>query len=133
MEIESKWLEKYRFSVSNGRNEPIIVDVGPDYGGKGPAALELAIMALATCLGTTYKMIGDKMHLTITDLSVKAIANKNEHDFLTDIHLDVIVTSKDSKEKLEKSLEMAERNCPVDNIFHQTQIPIETELHVIVA
>ncbi len=130
MEIESKWLDKYRFSVTNGRNDPIIIDVGPDYGGKGPAALELVIMALATCLGTTYKMIADKMHLSISAINVKAIANKDEKDFITDVHLHVYVSSKDSTEKLEKTLELAEKNCPVDNIFHQTQIPTEATLHI---
>lgn len=130
MEIESKWLEKYRFSVTNGRNDPIIIDVGPDYGGNGPAALELVIMALATCLGTTYKMIADKMHLTVSAISVKAIANKNEKDFITDVRMRVYVSSKDPIEKLEKALELAEKNCPVDNIFHQTQIPTEAILHI---
>ncbi len=130
MEIESKWLDKYRFSVTNGRNDPIVIDVGPDYGGNGPAALELVIMALATCLGTTYKMIADKMHLTITAISVKAKANKNEKDFITDIMLHVYVSSKDPIEKLEKTLELAENNCPVDNIFQQTKIPVKAELHI---
>ncbi|MHA1155742.1 MAG: OsmC family protein [Candidatus Heimdallarchaeota archaeon] len=130
MEIESKWLEKYRFSVTNGRNDPIVIDVGPDYGGSGPAALELVIMALATCLGTTFKMIADKMQLTITAISVKATANKNDKDFITDIHMNVYVSSKDPKEKLEKTLELAEKNCPVDNIFQQTQIPVEAKLHI---
>ena len=130
MDIESKWLDNYRFSVSNGHNDPIIVDVGPDYGGNGPAALELTIMSLATCLGTTYKMIADKMHLKVTALNVKASVKKNDQSFITDIKLDVYVSSDEQNEKLIKALEMAEKNCPVDNIFHQTQIPMITKLHV---
>jgi uncharacterized OsmC-like protein len=41
-----------------------------------PPALEMATMVLATCLGTTYKMTIDHMHLEVEDLEVKAIANK---------------------------------------------------------
>ncbi len=75
-------------------------------------------------------MIADKMHLTITAISVKAKANKNEKDFITDIKLHVYVSSKDPIEKLEKTLELAENNCPVDNIFQQTKISVEAELHI---
>jgi uncharacterized OsmC-like protein len=133
MEITSKWIEKYRFAVTDGRHEPFILDVPPNYGGedKGPTALEMAIMSLATCLGTSYKLIADHMHLKISSLEVKAIANKTEQDkTVTDIHLYVKIGSNDPKEKLEKCLVLAEENCPVDQIFMQTQIPMEVILEV---
>ncbi|NHJ46783.1 MAG: OsmC family protein [Asgard group archaeon] len=133
MEITSKWIEKYRFSVTDGRHEHFILDVPPNYGGedKGPTALELAIMALATCLGTSYKLVADKMHLDITSLEVKAIANKTENDkTVTDIHLYVKIESDSPQEKLQNCLELAEENCPVDQIFLQTQIPMEVILQI---
>ncbi|MFW9922741.1 MAG: OsmC family protein [Candidatus Thorarchaeota archaeon] len=131
MEITSRWLDKYRFEASNGRNHTIIADVPPNYGGEnsGPTALELAIMGLTSCLGTTFKMISDKMHLNIAALEVKAIANKTMEDkTVTDIHLFVKVKSNESKEKLEKCLIMTEENCAVDLIFAQTRIPMDVKL-----
>ncbi|HUU76996.1 MAG TPA: OsmC family protein [candidate division Zixibacteria bacterium] len=133
MEITSKWIDKFQFKVDNGRNQTVILDVPPNYGGDntGPTGLELAIMGLASCLGTTYKMIADKMHIEIIGLEVKAIVNKDERDMVTDINLNVKIESNDEPEKLQKVLEMAEQNCPVDNIFHQTKIPMETKLEIV--
>lgn len=134
MEITSKWIEKYRFSVTDGRHQSFLLDVPPNHGGddKGPTALEFAIMGLATCLGTTFKMIADKSQLNVTSVEVKAIANKTEKDkTVTDIHLYVKVGSDSEHEKLEKTLKIAEDNCPVDLIFQQTQIPMEVILQVI--
>ena len=133
MEITSKWIDKYKFRVDDGRHPYFELDVPPKFGGEdsAPTALEMAVMALATCLGTTYKMTADHMHLTIKELEVKAIANKSDDIHLSDIHLTVCVKSQDSKEKLEKALHTAEKNCAVDIIFHQTQIPMETKLEII--
>ncbi|MHA1354698.1 MAG: OsmC family protein [Candidatus Heimdallarchaeota archaeon] len=134
MEISSKWIEKYKFSVTNGRNATYTLDVPEIYGGEdtGPTALELSLMGLVGCLGTSYKMIADKMHLIVNDVEVKAIADKTMEDkTVTAIHIEVIIKSEDSKEKLEKCLQMAEETCPVDLIFHQTTIPIETKLTII--
>lgn len=134
MEISSKWIEKYKFSVTNGRNATYTLDVPESYGGddSGPSALELTIMSLVGCLGTSYKMIADRMRLTVNDVEVKAVADKTMEDkTVTAIKLEVIIKSQDPKEKLEKCLHMAEENCPVDLIFHQTAIPIDTKLTII--
>jgi len=133
MEITSKWIDKYKFRVDDGRHSYFELDVPPKFGGEdtAPTALEMAVMALATCLGTTYKMTADHMHLTIKKLEVKAIANKSDDIHLSDIHLTVLVKSQDSFEKLEQALHIAEKNCAVDIIFHQTQIPMETKLEII--
>ncbi|MHA1124258.1 MAG: OsmC family protein [Candidatus Heimdallarchaeota archaeon] len=134
MEIISKWIEKYKFSVTNGRNATYTLDVPEIYGGDdtGPTALELSLMGLVGCLGTSYKMVADKMHLTVNDIEVKAKAEKTMQDkTITAIHIAVIIKSEDPKDKLEKCLQMAEENCPVDLIFHQTTIPIETKLTII--
>jgi putative redox protein len=134
MEISSKWIEKYKFSVTNGRNATYTLDIPKSYGGEdtGPTALELALMGLVGCLGTSYKMIADKMHLVVNDVEVKAIADKTMEDkTVTAIHLEIIIKSQNKREQLEKCLHMAEENCPVDLIFHQTAIPIEKKLVVI--
>ncbi|MBK5112246.1 MAG: OsmC family protein [Candidatus Heimdallarchaeota archaeon] len=133
MEITSKWIDKYKFRVDDGRHPYFELDVPPKFGGEdtAPTALEMAVMALATCLGTTYKMTVDHMHLTIEDLEVKAIANKTDDIHLSDIHLIVRVKSQEPLEKLEKALHLAEKNCAVDIIFQQTKIPMETKLEII--
>ena len=134
MEITSKWLEKYKFKVNDGRHSDLLLDVSPIYGGedKGPSALEMTIMALTTCLGTTFKMIADKMNLKISDLQLNSTANKAEKDkTVTDIHIWINVKSTESKEKLHKCLELAEENCPVDTIFRLANIPVETKLKIL--
>lgn len=133
MEITSKWIDKYKFRVDDGRHPYFELDVPPKFGGEdsAPTALEMAVMALATCLGTTYKMTADHMHLTIKELEVKAIANKLDDIHLSDIHLIVRVKSQEPLEKLEKALLLAEKNCAVDIIFQQTEIPMETKLEII--
>lgn len=80
-------------------------------------------MTLTTCLGTTYKMIADKMHLTISAINVKAIADKKEKDFITDIHLHIYVSSKDSQEELEKTLDLQKKIAQwiISFIKHKSQ------------
>ncbi|HUT79998.1 MAG TPA: OsmC family protein [Candidatus Bathyarchaeia archaeon] len=132
MEIISKWIEKNRFLVSNGKHSELFLDTPPKYGGEdtAPTTLELAIMTLAGCIGTTFKMTADHMHLEINALEVKAIANKSDDIHLSYIHLTLIINSKESSEKLKHCLELAEKNCPVDIIFQQTAIPIEMNLEL---
>ena len=133
MEITSKWIEKNRFKVDDGKHPFIILDTPEKFGGDdtAPTALEMAVMALATCLGTTYRMTLGHMHLKFEALEVKALANKSDDIHLSDIHLIVKIKSKDSHDKLEKALAIAEKNCAVDIIFHQTDIPIKTKLEVL--
>ncbi|MGC9780757.1 MAG: OsmC family protein [Candidatus Heimdallarchaeota archaeon] len=134
MEITSKWIEKNKFKVDDGKHPFFILDTPEKYGGDdaAPTALEMAVMALATCLGTSYRMTLSHMHLTFKELEIKAIANKSDDIHLSDIHLMVYVKSKESQTKLEKALAIAEKNCAVDIIFHQTEIPIETKLKILI-
>ncbi|MBN1330976.1 MAG: OsmC family protein [Candidatus Heimdallarchaeota archaeon] len=131
MEIISKWMEKNRFKVSNGKHPEIFLDTPSKFGGEdtAPTALELAVMALAGCLGTTFKITADHMRLEIDSLEVKALANKSDDLHLSSIHLSVNVDSNEPNEKLIHCLELAEKNCPVDIIFQQTTIPIEVHLN----
>ncbi|RLI73370.1 hypothetical protein DRO91_03040, partial [Candidatus Heimdallarchaeota archaeon] len=96
-----------------------------------PKALELAIMSLAGCLGTTFNMTLQKMHLQFKTLEIKAAAKKREEIFLESIHINIVnVKSGAEVTKLECALTLAEKNCPVDNIFQQTKIPITVELQI---
>lgn len=133
MEITSKWIEGNKFEVNNGRHPAVTLDTPAKFGGKdsAPSALELAIMALAGCLGTTYKMTAQHMHLEVTALEVKANFTKRDDMYLNDVSLIVYATSKSDEQKLLKCLELAEKNCPVDVLFHQTKIPIKTQLKII--
>jgi len=133
VEITSTWLENNKFAVENGRHPAIILDTSEDYGGEdsAPTPSELAIMALAGCLGITFKLTLEKMNLKITKLEIKATATKQENHFFAEIHLVVRVQSTEEKEKLEQAFHLAKKNCPVDNIFQQTTIPVTTELSII--
>jgi len=132
MEIVSRWIEKNKFEVENGRHPAIVLDTPEKYGGEDsvPTALELAIMSLAGCLGTTFNMTLQKMRLQFKTLEIKAAAKKREEIFLESIHIIVNVKSGAEVSKLERALTLAEKNCPVDNIFQQTKIPITVELQI---
>ncbi len=123
--------EKAKFKCTVDGRDPIIVDYVPPLGdGEGYTSLELLLLSLATCFGSTVKfMLAEQMKKRIDGLRIQAAGvRREEHptSFET-IRLELIFKTPELKpEELERVMQMAKDiYCPVWAML-KTAVPIET-------
>jgi putative redox protein len=99
----------------------IIIDSGKDEGGEdlGPTAPEVFLAALGACVMTNISRIGKKMRLEIKNvkMEVSGVKEHNGHpsSFVTlNIKVSIEANTND-REKLERLVELSEKNCTVTN------------------
>ena len=103
------------------RNHLIIIDSGKDEGGEdlGPAATEVFLAALGACVMTNISRIGKKMRLNIKNVSMDINGNKEHNGHPSSfVALDIKVSIEadtNDREKLERLVELSEKNCTVSN------------------
>lgn len=131
MKARAIWICGYRSVVDNYRRHSIIVDLPPDYNGEdtGPTALELAVMALAGCVATIFKMVADKRKLKYSDLVLEIEAEKSEKTIEGCKGTLSICTNAD-KSEVEKNLKFTLEICPVGILFERAGVKMEWEIKV---
>ena len=132
MKSIAKWKENYKSVITNGRQHELIVDLPEIQGGEnaGPTALDLAVMSFSGCISTVYKMLSDKMKLTVTDLEVEVDAIKGM-ETISKVQVDVKIRSDEDPAKLNDCLERTMSNCPVSVLFERAGVEIQTNLEVV--
>jgi putative redox protein len=103
------------------RNHTIIIDSKKDDGGEdlGPEATEVFLATLGACVMTNISRIGKKMRLNIKNVSmeINGVKEHNGHpsSFVAlDINVSIEADTND-REKLERLVELSEKNCTVSN------------------
>ena len=110
--------DKLHFKATAGENEPISIDYTPPLGDNlGYTSLELLLLSLSSCVGSSVLTVLRKMRKTITGCEIQARGiRKEEHPtcFKT-IYLIVNLISNDtSEEDFKKVLKLSEEAyCPV--------------------
>ena len=110
--------DNIKFTGSLRDNPPITVDYTPPIGdGEGYTSLELFLISLATCVGSTVLLVLRKMRKTITGCQVRAHGvRREEHPtcFRT-ISVELTLNSLDVTESdVQNALRIAETSlCPV--------------------
>lgn len=110
--------EKVQFSGQAGDNQPIAIDYAPPLGdGAGYTSLELFLVSLASCSGSTVATLLRRMRKTVLGLKVNASGLRREQhptSFET-VKLEFIVNSNDVEEgDIEKAIQLSEETfCPV--------------------
>ena len=111
------------------RNHAILIDSEEDEGGEdlGPAATEVFLAALGACVMTNISRIGKKMRLGIKNVSMDITGikehNGNPSSFVS---LDITVSIEaetDDREKLQRLVELSEKNCTVSNTVKNAVAP----------
>ena len=130
--VTAKLIENVRTIVDNSRTHSVVCDLPPTKGdGTGPTALELAVMALADCVATTFADVSKQSKIEIMKLEVVAEADKPaDSPKLSGVKLVVHVSAKARKQLIEAAWRRTEANCPVVAIFKEpipVQIQLETE------
>ena len=111
------------------RNHAILIDSEKDEGGEdlGPAATEVFLAALGACVMTNISRIGKKMRLGIKNVGMDITGikehNGNPSSFVS---LDITVSIEaetDDREKLQRLVELSEKNCTVSNTVKNAVAP----------
>ena len=110
--------DKVQFTGSLRSQPSITVDYIPPIGdGEGYTSLELLLMSLATCAGTSVLLLLRKMHKTITAFSVTAsgVRRAQHPTGFERITLDMVLHSPDVTDSdIQQALQLSEASiCPV--------------------
>ena len=125
MKANAVWAKGYKSIVDNGRGDTVTVDLAPDQGGKdaGPTALELAVMALAGCATTIFKIIATKRKLNYETLKIELNAEKpKDASTVTEVKGHVEITTAGTEQEVRTILKSTFSTCPVGVIFEKAGI-----------
>jgi len=116
--------DKVKFSGTVDGKEPISIDYIPPLGdNEGYSSLELLIISLTSCIGTTLLMLIRRMGRDITNFEIKATGiRREEHPTgLKEIAMQIIVNSDDLTENdLDNALKVSEEKyCPVWSMLNK--------------
>ena len=125
---------KVKFSGVSRDNKEIITDYGKPIGeGEGYTSLELFLISLATCTGSTVSSMLRKMHKDVSGLKVSAYGDRREEHptYFKKIVIHLELQSKDvDASYMEKAIKLAEETyCPVWNMIkNNVEISCEYDL-----
>jgi putative redox protein len=110
--------DKLHFISHVGENEPISIDYTPPLGDNlGYTSLELFLLSLSSCVGSSVLTILRKMRKTITGFEIhsRGIRRKEHPTCFKSIHLTIDLKSDDTTEEdLNKVIKLSEDTyCPV--------------------
>lgn len=114
--------DKVKFSGVSGKNNEIMVDYVPPIGdGEGYTSLELFLISLATCSGTSVTLMLRKMHKHVSGLKVTMRGDRREENptYFKKIFIHFDLQSKDVQTvDMEKAIKLSEESiCPVWNMI----------------
>jgi putative redox protein len=127
--------QKVQFSGVARSNPEVIFDYNPPLGdGMGYTGLEMLLMSLAACSGTTVISLLRRMRNNILGCRVIAKGTRREHPpmSLSKINLEFIINSNDANENdIIKALQLSEESyCPVWQML-KNNVEIITEYKII--
>ena len=130
MRANAVWVEGYKSVLDDDRGHSVTVDLPPESGGKdaGPTGLELAIMALAGCVTTIFKLVAAKRKLTYESLKVELNAEKPKNaPTVTEVKGHVEIAT-GTEQEVQIALKLTFKTCPVGVIFDQAGIKVNYDL-----
>ena len=110
--------DKLHFKTKVGENEPISIDYTPPLGDNlGYTSLELFLLSLSSCIGSSVLTFLRKMRKTITGFEIhsRGIRREEHPTCFKSIHLTIDLKSDDTTEEdLNKVIKLSEDTyCPV--------------------
>jgi len=123
----------YQSIVDNDRHHGIVLDLPGAKGGDdlGATALELVVMALSGCISTIWAVVATNSKVAYDRLLVAVEADKpDDQPTITAVRCVVTVESKESREKLQRTLDKTMNTCPVGKLYEKAGIPIDMHLEV---
>lgn len=110
--------DRLNFMGYTDYDQPISVDYIPPLGdNKGYTSLELLLLSLSSCLGTSVLTLLRRMNKTVSSFEIKSTGyRKQEHPTgFRNIRLDIIMKSPDiTGNEMDKAIKLSEETyCPV--------------------
>jgi putative redox protein len=133
MKATSVWVDGWRSILDDGRGHGVVVDLPTEDDGTntGATALELAVMALAGCITTIFKMVAEKRRFNYKAFRVELEAEKPEHAATITSMKAKMELATDAEEKAAQTvLRLTLDTCPVGVIFHKAGIELNWALTV---
>jgi uncharacterized OsmC-like protein len=133
MKVTSVWDGGYKSVLSNGRGHTAVVDMPIEQNGTNtaPTALELAVMSLAGCITTIFKMMADKRKFVYKAFKVELDAEKPK-DALTVTALkgrmELVTEAEETEARTVLRLTLG--SCPVGEIFDKAGLKLDYVLTV---
>ena len=129
--------EKVKFKAASRSNPEIILDYTPPIGdGEGYTSLELLLISLASCCGTSITLLLRKMRKDVSGLTINARGNRREqHPTSFDkIFLEICLNSTDAEASdMDRVLKLSEESiCPVWNML-KNNVEISCEYKIVKA
>ncbi len=129
--------KKLQFSGTAGSNPPVTIDYTPPLGdGQGYTSLELLLISLASCCGSTVASLLRRMKKDVAGLSIEASGVRREQHptSFERISLEFTFYSRDAAAAdVEKAIKMSEEKyCPVWAML-KNNVEIATRFKIIAA
>jgi putative redox protein len=127
--------QKVKFIGTSGSNPEIILDYTPPVGdGEGYTSLELFLVSLASCSGTSITSLLRRMGKDVSGIKVNAKGNRREQHptYFEKINLEFILESRDAVDSdVEKAIKISEESvCPVWNMI-KNNVEISSEYKIV--
>ena len=126
MKARIKWIEGVSFVAETGSGHALVVDGGPDAGGRNAGArpMELVLAGTAACTAFDVVWILRKARAPVSDCIVEAEAERAEEDpkVFTRIHLKYRVSGKGlNPEQVERAVKLSkEKYCSATLMLAKT-------------
>lgn len=128
MRSKAALVEGFWIAVDNGRNHSITLDLPKNLGGsdKGPTALELAVMGLAGCVATIFKLMSTKLKFSLKGLVVEVEAEKpSDAKTITSAKINAVIKTDADEKLVERAWKLTLENCPVGLLFEKAGVEMD--------
>ena len=133
LKVRSTLIEGVRSVVDNRRGHSIITDLPENQNGEdtGATALELAVMAYASCLTTIYSLIAKNKKRDFKSITVEIEALKPEKaKTIEEVKIKAEIKAM-NKEDAKKTWNDTLKACPVGELFNRARVKTSIELNII--
>lgn len=128
MQAIGTWTGGYRTVLEDGRTHTVTVDLPRDEGGEsaGTTALELALLALAGCVTTSFAVVARRRRLAIAGMSVALEAERSPGALtFTKVRGTFRLRTDAAPDDVATALRLTLRTCPVGVLFEKAGVPVE--------
>lgn len=131
MQAVATWRKGHEILLEDGRAHSVLVDHPPEGGGAsaGPTSLELAMLALAGSIATTFVALARKRRINFSGVKLVLEGElATAAASLREIHGTLRVRSRADRTEVEATLRNALELAPVGRLFGEARIPVSVIL-----
>ncbi|MGD0588937.1 MAG: OsmC family protein [Thermoplasmata archaeon] len=127
MQAVATWRKGHEFLLEDGRAHSALVDLPPEEGGasSGTTPIELAVLALAGSIASTFVSVARKRHLDFSGLTVVLEGDPPVPILpLSGLHGTLRLRSHADRTEVDAALRAALELSPVSKIFREAHVPV---------